>query len=172
MAHENKHNGLRGQTDLWLTIEKNDSGTMKVYDVVAGSDTFVVWDTADQDDYDIAFVENSPGVYSNTFPADITAGFYDRKVRKGSKTDADTTHEIVGGDTVYWDGTNIITGNTQDIIDRLDADISTNSATTPYQIIKHKKGDPATVYTTKEIFDIADGDIVDTTTPVAKMEEV
>ena len=115
MAHENKYNGLRGQTDYWLTIHTNDSGTMKVYDVAAGSGALVAWNTANQDDYDIAFTERSPGEYTNTFPADLPAGVYDRKIRKGSKADADTTHEIVGGDTIYWDGTTVY--DSEDIFD-------------------------------------------------------
>ena len=60
----------------------------------------------------------------------------------------------------------------QDVIDRLDADFLTSTGEDPYHIVKHKKGDPATIYTTKEVFDVADGNITDTTTPVAKMEEV
>ena len=43
MAHEIIFNGLRGETDYWVSVHKNDSGTMKVYDVAAGSNTFVVW---------------------------------------------------------------------------------------------------------------------------------
>ena len=105
MAHEGSFGGERGQTDFWVTVEKNDSGTMKVYDVAAGSDTFVVWNTADQDDYDITPAEASPGKYTFTFPADISAGDYLVSVRKGSKADADETAIVTHCDSAYWDET-------------------------------------------------------------------
>jgi len=112
MAHEGSFVGERGQTDYWVTIEKNDSGTMKVYDVVAGSNTFVVWDTADQDDYDITPAEASPGKYTFTFPADIAVGDYEVTIRRGSKADADETAGVTHGDSVHWDGTELTRNTT------------------------------------------------------------
>lgn len=58
-----------------------------------------------------------------------------------------------------------------DTIDRMDADFFTDTGENPYHIVKHKKGDVSTIYTTKNIFDIANGNITDTTTPVAKIVE-
>jgi len=108
MAHEGSFGGERGATDYWSSITKNDSGTIKVYDAVAGGNTFVVWNTADQDDYDIAATEASPGEFTFTFPSDISAGDYIVNVRKGSKADADETAVITHRESVHWDGTKIL----------------------------------------------------------------
>ena len=107
MSHEIEAVYTPGQTDLYACIFKNDSGTMKVHDVVA--DAWDVWADADIDDHDIALTEIGQGLYTANFPAAITtAGKYIVVVYAGNK-DSAADDSIVGSREIDWGGTAEIT---------------------------------------------------------------
>jgi len=78
----------------------------KVYDAVAGSNTFDTYTDADIDDYDIPLTNHADSDYhSADFPSDITAGIYRVQIfeQAGGTIDADADVAIAQGE-IYWDG--------------------------------------------------------------------
>jgi len=67
MANEIKVVFDPNQTDLWFVLRKDDSGTMKVRDVIAPA--WDNWADNDIDDYDIALTEDGLGQYFGDTPS-------------------------------------------------------------------------------------------------------
>lgn len=79
----------------------------KVYDAVAGSDTFDTYTDADIDDYDLPLTNHADSDYhSLDFPSGISAGVYRVQImlQTGGSIDADADVPIGQGE-IYWGGT-------------------------------------------------------------------
>ncbi len=109
MANEIWNSFEEGNTLYALIWRKSDD---KVYDVVAGSNTFEVYVEANIDNYDTVLTNQGDGVggfsnyYTADFPSDITAGVYRVQIYQqvGGSISADDDIEIAQGE-IYWDGT-------------------------------------------------------------------
>jgi len=111
MANEIWHTYEEGLTLYALIWRKTDD---KIYDVVAGSDTFDTYTDADIDTYDLVLANAADSdYYSVDFPSGISAGVYRVQVMRqiGGSIDADDDTGVAQGE-IYWDGTNEITLST------------------------------------------------------------
>ena len=97
MANEIKAKYTANAIDLYACVFNS---LKQVYDVVGAS--WVTWDDANIDNYDIALAENGGGgLYFADFPV-IAAGNYTVVVYQGTKI---ATDEVVGSGGMTWDGT-------------------------------------------------------------------
>lgn len=104
MANEIWTSFEEGETLYALIFRKTND---KVYDAVAGSDTFDTYTDADIDDYDVALANQADSdYYSVDFPSGISAGVYRIQIllQVGSSINADDDIVIAQGE-IYWDGT-------------------------------------------------------------------
>lgn len=112
MSNEIWHSFEEGETLYALIWRQTDD---KVYDAVAGSDTFDVYRDADIDDYDVALtnIHADSDYYSVDFPSGISAGIYRVQIFKqtGGSIDADADIAVAQGE-IYWNGTVEVTINT------------------------------------------------------------
>ena len=112
MSNEIWHSFEEGETLYALIWRQTDD---KVYDAVAGSDTFDVYRDADIDDYDVALtnIHGDSDYYSVDFPSSISAGIYRVQIFKqtGGSIDADADIAVAQGE-IYWNGSAEITINT------------------------------------------------------------
>ena len=104
MANEIWHSYQDGSTLYALIWRQTDD---KVYDAVAGADTFDTYADADIDTYDIPLTAagTTGDYYSVDFPVDIGAGVYRVQVmlQAGVDPDADDDTPVAQGE-IYWDG--------------------------------------------------------------------
>lgn len=112
-----------GQTLYALIFRKTDD---KVYDVVAGSDTFDTYTDDDIDTYDLVLANLADSdYYSVDFPSGISAGTYRVQYmwQLGGSIDADADEGVFQGE-IDWDGTAEITPSTINTkIDTLDTNV-------------------------------------------------
>lgn len=104
MANEIWHSFDEVETLYALIWRMTDD---KIYDAVAGSDTFDTYTDDDIDDYDVALTNHVDSDYhSADFPSGISAGVYRVQImwRVGASIDADDDIAVAQGE-VYWDGT-------------------------------------------------------------------
>lgn len=123
MANEIWNSFEEGKTLYALIWRKTDD---KVYDVVAGSDTFDTYADADIDTYDVVLANlDDSDYYSVDFPSGISAGTYRVQIlwQIGGSIDADADEVIAHGE-IDWDGTAEITPSTINTkIDTLDTNV-------------------------------------------------
>ena len=108
MANEIWHSYDEAYTLYALIWRQTDD---KVYDVVAGSDTFDTYTDADIDDYDVPLANHADSDYHSVdFPSGISAGIYRVQVMHqiGGSIDADADIAVAQGE-IYWDGTAEVT---------------------------------------------------------------
>jgi hypothetical protein len=97
MANEIKAKFTANAVDLYACVFNS---LKQVYDVIGAS--WVTWDDANIDNYDIALAENGGGgLYFADFPA-LAAGVYTVIVYQGTQI---ATDEVVGSGVMNWDGT-------------------------------------------------------------------
>jgi hypothetical protein len=117
MANEIWHSYDESYTLYALIWRQTDD---KVYDAVAGSNTFDTYTDVDIDDYDVPLTNHVDSDYHSVdFPSDISAGVYRVQVlhQVGGGIDADADVPVAQGE-IYWDGTaevNIYTTSETDI---------------------------------------------------------
>ncbi len=123
MANEIWHN-FSDSDNLYAFIYRRSDD--KVYDVVAGSNTFDTWADGDRGDYDLKLATKSGDRHSVDFPSGISAGVYDVVIRLYQVEDAPALDDSdVAQGVMYWDGTaelNLFTVNTQIEDDVIGAD--------------------------------------------------
>jgi len=106
LANEIWHSADESFTLYALIWRQTDD---RVYDAVAGSNTFDVYTDADIDDYDVVLTTQGIGAdsdyHSVDFPTDIAAGIYRVQIMRqvGGTIDADADIAIAQGE-IYWDG--------------------------------------------------------------------
>ena len=103
MANEIWHSFDEAYTLYALIWRQTDD---KVYDAVAGSDTFDTYTDADIDDYDVALANHADSDYHSVdFPSDISAGVYRVQImhQVGGAIDADADVSVGQGE-IYWGG--------------------------------------------------------------------
>jgi len=154
MANEIWHSSDEANTLYALIWRQSDD---KVYDAVAGSDTFDTYTDADIDDYDVAMTNHVDSDYHSVdFPSDISAGVYRVQVllQIGGAIDADAD-VVIGQGEIYWDGSAEMNTTTLDgLIDTIDTNVDSILEDTGTTI-------PATIAT---IDGIVDSILVDTGT--------
>jgi hypothetical protein len=97
MANEIKAKFTANAVDLYACVFNS---LKQVYDVVGVS--WVTWDDANIENYDIALAENGGGgLYFANFPV-IAAGVYTVVVYQGSQI---ATDDVIGSGVMNWDGT-------------------------------------------------------------------
>lgn len=105
MANEIWHSYQDGSTLYALIWRQTDD---KIYDAVAGSDTFDTYADADIGDYDVPLTAagTTGDYYSVDFPAGISAGIYRVTVmlQAGASPHVDNDIPVAQGE-IYWDGT-------------------------------------------------------------------
>ncbi len=107
MANEIWHTYEEAKTLYALIWRKLDD---KIYDVVAGSDTFETYTDANIDNYDLLLTNQvDSDYYSVDFPAGISAEIYHVQVMRqvGGTIDADADVGVAQG-VMEWDGSNEI----------------------------------------------------------------
>ena len=123
MPNEIWHN-FPDSDDLYAFIYRRTDD--KVYDVVAGSNTFDTWADGDRGTYDLKLATKNGDRHSVDFPSGIAAGVYDVTIRKYQVVDTPALDDIdVAQGVMYWDGTaelNPFTLNTQIEDDVIGAD--------------------------------------------------
>lgn len=107
--------------EIWCTFEEGQDlyalvwrkTDKKVYDAVAGSNTFDTYTDADIDDYDVVVPnEADSDYYGVDFPAGIAAGIYRVQIfwQVGGAIDADADEGLFQGE-IEWDGTAEVTAS-------------------------------------------------------------
>lgn len=102
MANEIWHNYSDSDTLYAFVYRRSDD---KVYDVVAGSNTFDTWVDGDRGDYDLKLATTNGDRHSVDFPSGISAGVYDVVIRKYQVVDTPALDDLdVAQGVMYWDG--------------------------------------------------------------------
>jgi len=102
MANEIWHNFDEAETLYALIYRKTDD---KVYDQVAGENTFDTYTDADILTYDVPLTNHADSDYHSVdFPTDIASGAYRVAImwRIGGAIDADIDEAVAQGE-IYWD---------------------------------------------------------------------
>ncbi len=159
MAHELELQFQPGETNVYVCLFKNDSGTIKVN--IAGGDTWEVFDDANIDNYDILISErgDESGFFTGTFPV-IAAGRYVAVYYQGNKAEG-TTQTVLTAEVMNWDGTAEIFTNSEivDLLKLLRADKFIDITADPWEIIYREEG-TGNALMTKTMKNTAGNDIV------------
>jgi len=109
--------------EVWTTYETGNNlyarirrrTDSKVYDVVAGGNTFDTWSDADVDDYDLVLTDEDGNFYAVNFPSGISVGVYDVGVFLRAGANPATGDNQIGQGVMYWDGTAELNSYTLDV---------------------------------------------------------